>query len=30
MDWPLGELVDGYEFLFLLKARRRGRSSRLD
>ncbi|KAF2871071.1 hypothetical protein BDV95DRAFT_628954 [Massariosphaeria phaeospora] len=27
MDWPLGELLDGYEFLFLLPVRRRGRSS---
>jgi hypothetical protein len=30
IDWPLGELLEGYEFLFLLKARRRGRSSKKD
>ncbi|KAF1938204.1 hypothetical protein EJ02DRAFT_474319 [Clathrospora elynae] len=27
MEWPLGDLLDGYEFLFLLQVRRRGRSS---
>ena len=26
MDWPLGELFDGHEFLLILEARRRFRS----
>jgi hypothetical protein len=26
MDWPLGELFDGHEFLLILEARRRSRS----
>ena len=26
MDWPLGELFDGYEFLLILEAKRRSRS----
>jgi len=26
MDWPLGELLDGYEFILILQARRRSRS----
>ncbi|KAF2105687.1 hypothetical protein BDV96DRAFT_534778 [Lophiotrema nucula] len=26
LGWPLGELLDGHEFLFLLESRRRGRS----
>ena len=26
MDWPLGELLDGYEFLLIIEARRRARS----
>ena len=26
LDWPLGELFDGYEFLFIIENRRRGRS----
>lgn len=26
MDWPLGELFDGYEFILILQARRRSRS----
>ncbi|RFU35397.1 hypothetical protein B7463_g938, partial [Scytalidium lignicola] len=26
LSWPLGELLDGYEFLLILKARRRARS----
>ena len=26
MDWPLGELADGHEFLLVLEARRRPRS----
>lgn len=25
LDWPLGELLDGYEFLLILPARRRDR-----
>lgn len=25
MHWPLGELFDGYEFLIIVEARRRGR-----
>ena len=27
MDWPLGELIDGHEFLFILEVRRRARST---
>ena len=26
MDWPLGELLDGHEFILILQARRRSRS----
>ena len=26
LDWPLGELLDGHEFLLILEARRRARS----
>ena len=26
LDWPLGELLDGYEFLLMIEARRRDRS----
>lgn len=26
LDWPLGKLLDGYEFLLMIKARRRDRS----
>ena len=26
LDWPLGELLDGYEFLLIMKVRRRDRS----
>ena len=26
MDWPLGELFDGHEFLLIIEARRRSRS----
>jgi GNAT superfamily N-acetyltransferase len=26
LDWPLGELLDGYEFLFMIQNRRRDRS----
>lgn len=26
LDWPLGELLDGYEFLLIIAVRRRGRS----
>lgn len=26
LDWPLGELLDGYEFLIMIKVRRRDRS----
>lgn len=26
LDWPLGELLDGYEFLIMIKVRRRHRS----
>ena len=26
LDWPLGELLDGYEFLLILEARRRNRA----
>ena len=26
MDWPLGELLDGYEFILILQASRRSRS----
>jgi hypothetical protein len=26
MDWPLGELIDGHEFLLILEAKRRARS----
>jgi hypothetical protein len=26
LDWPLGELLDGYEFLFMITVRRRDRS----
>jgi hypothetical protein len=26
MDWPLGELLDGHEFLVIFEARRRSRS----
>ncbi len=26
MEWPLGELFDGHEFLLVLEARRRSRS----
>ncbi len=26
MDWPLGEVIDGHEFLLILEARRRARS----
>ena len=26
MDWPLGELLDGHEFVLILQARRRSRS----
>ena len=25
MDWPLGELTDGHEFLLILEAKRRAR-----
>ena len=25
LDWPLGELLDGYEFLYILAVRRRDR-----
>ena len=25
MDWPLGELIDSHEFLFILEDRRRAR-----
>ena len=26
MEWPLGELLDGHEFLFIVEARKRSRS----
>lgn len=26
LDWPLGELLDGYEFLLMIEVRRRDRS----
>ena len=26
LDWPLGELFDGYEFLFMVEVKRRDRS----
>ena len=26
MEWPLGELLDGHEFLFIAEARKRSRS----
>lgn len=26
LDWPLGELLDGYKFLIMIKVRRRDRS----
>lgn len=26
LDWPLGELLDGYKFLFMLAVRRRDRA----
>lgn len=26
LEWPLGELLDGYEFLLMMKVRRRDRS----
>ena len=27
VDWPLGELIDGHEFLLILEVRRRARST---
>jgi hypothetical protein len=27
MNWPLGELIDGHEFLLILQVRRRARST---